>query len=277
MSLRLQQYSVLPGFNLALGYTLLYMGLIVLIPLSAAFIKTTDLTWSEFWAVVTAPRVLASYRLTFGASLIAALINAGAGLIIAWVLVRYSFPGKRLVDAMVDLPFALPTAVAGIALTALYAGNGWIGSGLALFGIKVAFTPLGVVVALVFISLPFVIRTVQPVLEDLEAEVEEAAACLGATRWQTFRWIIFPAVRPALLTGFTLAFARCIGEYGSVIFIAGNLPMVSEITPLLIVTKLEQYDYRGATAIAVVMLVISFLLLLLINLLQWWSRQRYAH
>jgi len=245
--------------------------------LSAAFIKTTDLTWSEFWAVVTAPRVLASYRLTFGASLIAALINAGAGLIIAWVLVRYSFPGKRLVDAMVDLPFALPTAVAGIALTALYAGNGWIGSGLALFGIKVAFTPLGVVVALVFVSLPFVIRTVQPVLEDLEAEVEEAAACLGATRWQTFRWIIFPAVRPALLTGFTLAFARCIGEYGSVIFIAGNLPMVSEITPLLIVTKLEQYDYRGATAIAVVMLVISFLLLLLINLLQWWSRQRYAH
>jgi len=277
MSLRLQQYSVLPGFNLALGYTLLYMGLIVLIPLSAAFIKTTDLTWSEFWAVVTAPRVLASYRLTFGASLIAALINAGAGLIIAWVLVRYSFPGKRLVDAMVDLPFALPTAVAGIALTALYAGNGWIGSGLALFGIKVAFTPLGVVVALVFISLPFVIRTVQPVLEDLEAEVEEAAACLGATRWQTFRWIIFPAVRPALLTGFTLAFARCIGEYGSVIFIAGNLPMVSEITPLLIVTKLEQYDYRGATAIAVVMLVISFLLLLLINLLHWWSRQRHAH
>ncbi len=277
MPFRLQQHSVLPGFNLALGYTLLYMGLIVLIPLSAAFIKTTDLTWSEFWAVVTAPRVLASYRLTFGASLIAALINAGAGLIIAWVLVRYSFPGKRLVDAMVDLPFALPTAVAGIALTALYAGNGWIGGALALFGIKVAFTPLGVVVALVFVSLPFVIRTVQPVLEDLEAEVEEAAACLGATRWQTFRWIIFPAVRPALLTGFTLAFARCIGEYGSVIFIAGNLPMVSEITPLLIVTKLEQYDYRGATAIAVVMLVISFLLLLLINLLHWWSRQRHAH
>ncbi len=277
MQFRLKQRSVLPGFNLALGYTLLYMGLIVLIPLSAAFITTADLTWAEFWAVVTTPRVLASYRLTFGASLLAALINASAGLVIAWVLVRYSFPGKRLVDAMIDLPFALPTAVAGIALTALYAGNGWIGSVLALIGIKVAFTPLGVVVALVFISLPFVIRTVQPVLEDLEAEVEEAAACLGATRWQTFRWIIFPAVRPALLTGFTLAFARCIGEYGSVIFIAGNLPMVSEITPLLIVTKLEQYDYRGATAIAVVMLVISFLLLLLINLLQWWSRRRHAH
>ena len=276
MHFRLKQRSVLPGFNLALGYTLLYMGLIVLIPLSAAFIKTTDLSWMEFWAVVTTPRVLASYRLTFGASLLAALINTGAGLMIAWVLVRYSFPGKRLVDAMIDLPFALPTAVAGIALTALYSGNGWIGGKLALIGIKVAFTPLGVVVALVFISLPFVIRTVQPVLEDLEAEVEEAAACLGATRWQTFRWIIFPAVRPALLTGFTLAFARSIGEYGSVIFIAGNLPMVSEITPLLIVTKLEQYDYRGATAIAVVMLVISFLLLLLINLLQWWSRRRHA-
>ena len=276
MHFRLKQRSVLPGFNLALGYTLLYMGLIVLIPLSAAFIKTTDLSWTEFWAVVTTPRVLASYRLTFGASLLAALINTGTGLMIAWVLVRYSFPGKRLVDAMIDLPFALPTAVAGIALTALYSGNGWIGGKLALIGIKVAFTPLGVVVALVFISLPFVIRTVQPVLEDLEAEVEEAAACLGATRWQTFRWIIFPAVGPALLTGFTLAFARCIGEYGSVIFIAGNLPMVSEITPLLIVTKLEQYDYRGATAIAVVMLVISFLLLLLINLLQWWSRRRHA-
>ncbi|MCC8987947.1 MAG: sulfate ABC transporter permease subunit CysT [Candidatus Contendobacter sp.] len=276
MHFRLKQRSVLPGFNLALGYTLLYMGLIVLIPLSAAFIKTTDLNWTEFWAIVTTPRVLASYRLTFGASLLAALINTGTGLMIAWVLVRYSFPGKRLVDAMIDLPFALPTAVAGIALTALYSGNGWIGGKLALIGIKVAFTPLGVVVALVFISLPFVIRTVQPVLEDLEAEVEEAAACLGATRWQTFRWIIFPAVRPALLTGFTLAFARCIGEYGSVIFIAGNLPMVSEITPLLIVTKLEQYDYRGATAIAVVMLVISFLLLLLINLLQWWSRRRHA-
>ncbi|HOB62950.1 MAG TPA: sulfate ABC transporter permease subunit CysT [Candidatus Competibacteraceae bacterium] len=276
MPFRLKQRNVLPGFNLAMGYTLLYMCLIVLIPLSAAFIKTAGLSWADFWSIVTAPRVLASYRLTFGASLIAALINTSAGLFIAWVLVRYSFPGKRLIDALVDLPFALPTAVAGIALTALYAGNGWIGSYLALLGIKVAFTPLGIVVALIFISMPFVIRTVQPVLEDLEPEVEEAAACLGATRWQTFRRIILPAIRPALLTGFTLAFARSIGEYGSVIFIAGNLPMVSEITPLLIVTKLEQYDYRGATAIAVVMLVISFLLLLLINLLQRWSHQRYT-
>ncbi|MFO1371644.1 MAG: sulfate ABC transporter permease subunit CysT [Candidatus Competibacteraceae bacterium] len=276
MQLRLKQPSVLPGFNLTLGYTLLYMGLIVLIPLSAVFIKTAGLTWAEFWAVTTTPRVLASYRLTFGASLIAALINAGAGAIIAWVLVRYQFPGKRLVDALVDLPFALPTAVAGIALTALYTNNGWIGSYLALLGIKVAFTPLGVIVALIFISIPFTIRTMQPVLEDLEAEVEEAAACLGATRWQIIHRIILPAVHPAMLTGFTLAFARSIGEYGSVIFIAGNLPMISEITPLLIVTKLEQYDYRGATAIAVVMLVISFVLLLLINLLQWWSRRRYA-
>jgi sulfate transport system permease protein len=276
MPFRLKQPSVLPGFDLALGYTLLYMSLIVLIPLSAVFLKTAQLSWEQFWAIATAPRVLASYRLTFGASLIAALVNTGAGAIVAWVLVRYHFPGRRLVDAMVDLPFALPTAVAGIALTALYAGNGWIGGLLAPLGIKVAFTPLGVIVALIFISMPFVIRTVQPVLEDLEPEVEEAAASLGATRWQTFSRIILPAIQPALLTGFTLAFARSIGEYGSVIFIAGNLPMVSEITPLLIVSKLEQYDYRGATAIAVVMLVISFVLLLLINLLQWWSRRRHA-
>jgi sulfate transport system permease protein len=276
MPFRLKQPSVLPGFNLALGYTLLYMSLIVLIPLSAVFLKTAQLSWEQFWAIATAPRVLASYRLTFGASLIAALVNTGAGAIVAWVLVRYHFPGRRLVDAMVDLPFALPTAVAGIALTALYAGNGWIGGLLAPLGIKVAFTPLGVIVALIFISMPFVVRTVQPVLEDLEPEVEEAAASLGATRWQTFSRIILPAIQPALLTGFTLAFARSIGEYGSVIFIAGNLPMVSEITPLLIVSKLEQYDYRGATAIAVVMLVISFVLLLLINLLQWWSRRRHA-
>ncbi|MDS4071419.1 MAG: sulfate ABC transporter permease subunit CysT [Candidatus Competibacter sp.] len=272
----LKQRSVLPGFNLALGYTLLYMCLIVLIPLSAVFLKTAQLSWDQFWTIATAPRVLASYRLTFGASLIAALVNTSAGLFVAWVLVRYQFPGKRLVDAMVDLPFALPTAVAGIALTALYAGNGWIGGLLAPLGIKVAFTPLGVIVALIFISMPFVIRTVQPVLEDLEPEVEEAAASLGATRWQIFHRIILPSIQPALLTGFTLAFARSIGEYGSVIFIAGNLPMVSEITPLLIVSKLEQYDYRGATAIAVVMLVISFVLLLLINLLQWWSRRRHA-
>ena len=268
--------SVLPGFGLAFGYTLLYLSLIVLIPLSATFFKTFTLTWDAFWATVTAPRVLASLRLSFGASLIAAVINAVFGLLVAWVLVRYRFPGRRIVDALVDLPFALPTAVAGIALTAVYAPNGWIGRLLVPLGIKVAFTPLGVLVALTFIGLPFVVRTVQPVLEDFEAELEEAAATLGANRWQTFARVIVPAVWPALLTGFTLAFARAVGEYGSVIFIAGNMPMVSEITPLLIITKLEQYDYAGATAIAVVMLLISFVLLLLINLLQWWGSKRTA-
>ncbi len=268
-----KQKNVLPGFNLSLGYTLLYLSLIVLIPLSAAFIKTTELSFNEFWAVVTAPRVLASYKLTFGASLLAALINAVFGLLTAWVLVRYRFPGKKIIDALVDLPFALPTAVAGIALTAVYAGNGWIGSWLEPHGIKVAFTPLGVIIALTFIGLPFVVRTVQPVLEDLEAETEEAAASLGANRWQTFTKIIFPAIWPALLTGFALAFARAIGEYGSVIFIAGNVPFVSEITPLIIITKLEQYEYASATAVAVVMLVISFLLLFAINGLQWWSNR----
>lgn len=271
-----RQHSVLPGFTLTLGFTLLYMSLIVLIPLSATFLKTLGMSFEAFWAAVTAPRVVASYRLTFGASFIAALINAGFGLLVAWVLVRYTFPGKRFIDALVDLPFALPTAVAGIALTAIYAENGWIGSYLAMLGIKVAFTPLGVVVALTFIGLPFVVRTVQPVLEDLDVEMEEAAVSLGASRWQTFQRVILPAVWPALLTGFALAFARAIGEYGSVIFIAGNLPMVSEITPLLIITKLEQYDYQGATAIAVVMLVISFILLLIINLLQWWSHRRHS-
>ncbi|MXS85820.1 sulfate ABC transporter permease subunit CysT [Nitrosomonas sp. HPC101] len=269
-----KQHSVLPGFNLALGFTLLYLSLVVLIPLSAAFIYSAKLTWPEFWNAVTAPRVVASYRLTFGASFAAAAVNAFFGLLVAWVLVRYPFPGKRLVDALIDLPFALPTSVAGITLTAIYAGNGWLGQYLEPLGIKVAFTPLGVFVALTFIGLPFVVRTVQPVLEDIEKELEEAAAMLGATRWQTFRYIIFPAVLPALTTGFALAFARAIGEYGSVIFIAGNIPMVSEITPLLIITKLEQYDYAGATAIAVVMLVISFILLLIINLLQWWVRHR---
>ena len=269
-----KQHSILPGFNLALGFTLLYLSLIVLIPLSAAFIRTTELTWQEFWFAVTTPRVLASYRLTFGAAFAAALVNAVFGLLVAWVLVRYRFPGKKLIDALVDLPFALPTAVAGIALTALYAGNGWIGQYLEPLGIKVAFTPIGVFVALTFIGLPFVVRTVQPVLEDIESELEEAAATLGANRWQTFTRIIFPALFPALMTGFALAFARAIGEYGSVIFIAGNMPMVSEITPLLIITKLEQYDYAGATALSVVMLVISFILLLIINLLQWWSRRR---
>jgi sulfate/thiosulfate transport system permease protein len=274
--MKFKQHSVLPGFSLSLGFTLLYLSLIVLIPLSAAFIRTAVLTWPEFWTIVTTPRVLASYRLTFGASFAAALVNAVFGLLVAWVLVRYHFPGKKLVDALVDLPFALPTAVAGIALTTLYAGNGWIGQFFEPFGIKIAFTPLGIFVALTFIGLPFVVRTVQPVLEDIEAELEEAAATLGANRFQTFSRIIFPTVLPALMTGFALAFARAIGEYGSVIFIAGNMPMISEITPLLIITKLEQYDYAGATALAVVMLVISFIMLLVINFLQWWSRRRSA-
>ncbi len=269
-----KQKNILPGFNLSLGFTIFYLSLIVLIPLAAAFIKTTELSFSEFWSVVTAPRVVASYQLTFGASLIGALINAVFGLLTAWVLVRYTFPGKKIIDALVDLPFALPTAVAGIALTAVYAGNGWIGQWLEPLGIKVAFTPIGVIVALTFIGLPFVVRTVQPVLEDLEAETEEAAASLGANRWQTFSKIIFPAIWPALLTGFALAFARAIGEYGSVIFIAGNVPFVSEITPLIIITKLEQYEYASATAVAVVMLVISFLLLFAINGLQWWVNRR---
>ena len=269
-----RRQDVLPGFNLALGFTLLYLSLIVLIPLSAVFIKTSSLGWEAFWTTVTGPRLLASYRLSFGASLLAASINAVFGLLVAWVLVRYRFPGKRVVDALVDLPFALPTAVAGIALTAIYAENGWIGQWLAPLGIKVAFTPLGVLVAMTFIGLPFVVRTVQPVLEDVEQELEEAAASLGANRRQTFCRVLLPAIAPALATGFALAFARAVGEYGSVIFIAGNLPLVSEITPLLIIAKLEQYDYIGATAIAAVMLVFSFLLLLLINLLQGWSQRR---
>ena len=276
MAVLLRRHSVIPGFNITLGYTLLYLGLVVLIPLAAAFIKTATLTWPAFWQTVTSPRALASYRLTFGASFLAAIINTIFGLIVAWVLVRYKFAGKQVIDALVDLPFALPTAVAGLALTAIYAPNGWIGHLLAPLGIKVAFTPLGVFIALTFIGLPFVVRTVQPVLEDVEKEVEEAAASLGANRLQTFRRIILPNILPALTTGFALAFARALGEYGSVIFIAGNMPMVSEITPLLIITKLEQYDYAGATAIAVVMLVISFFLLLIINLLQAWAQRRGA-
>jgi sulfate transport system permease protein len=264
----------MPGFGLSLGFTIFYLALIVLIPLSAVFLKTFTMTWEAFWSAVTSERVMASYRLSFGASLIAALINVFFGGIVAWVLVRYKFPGKRLIDALVDLPFALPTAVAGITLTALYSSNGWIGKYLETFGWKVAFTPVGVVVALTFIGLPFVVRTVQPVLEDAERELEEAAASLGANSFQTFVRIIFPSIMPAMLTGFALAFARATGEYGSVIFIAGNMPMVSEITPLFIITKLEQYDYAGATAIAVVMLIVSFLLLLTINLLQAWTRKR---
>jgi len=265
--------KVLPGFGLTLGYTLFYLSIIVLIPLSALLFKTFSLTWEQFVTAVSSPRVMASYRLTFGASLFAALFNLVFGLLLAWVLVRYKFPGKKIVDALVDLPFALPTAVAGISLTAILAGNGWIGQYLEPLGIKLAFTPAGVVIALIFIGLPFVVRTVQPVLEDAEKELEEAATSLGATRLQIFTRVILPHITPALLTGFAMAFARAIGEYGSVIFIAGNMPMISEITPLIIIGKLEQYDYAGATAVAVVMLVISFVLLLVINGLQAWQRR----
>ena len=265
--------SVLPGFGPALGYTIFYLSLIVLIPLSALFLKTATMSLDDFLAAVTSERVVASYRVTFGAALLAAVVNAFFGVLVAWVLVRYRFPGKKLVDALVDLPFALPTAVAGITLASIYSPNGWVGSLLEPHGIKVAFTPLGILVAMIFIGLPFVVRTVQPVLEELDQEVEEAASCLGANRLQTFCRVIFPTMLPALLTGFALAFARAVGEYGSIIFIAGNMPMVSEITPLLIITKLEQYDYAGATAIATVMLVASFLLLFSINLLQKWSRR----
>jgi len=262
---------VLPGFGLTLGFTLIYLSLMVLIPLAAIFIKAASLSWTEFWAIVSAPRVVASFQLSFGAALAAAAINAIFGLMLAWTLVRYRFPGRKLMDALIDLPFALPTAVAGISLAALWAGNGWLGGLLAPLGIKVAYTPVGVLIALVFIGVPFVVRTIQPVLEDLDTELEEAAASLGAGRWQIFTLILFPALLPALLTGFALAFARAVGEYGSVIFIAGNLPMISEIAPLIIITKLEQYDEPGATAVALVMLLFSFLMLLAINLLQAWS------
>jgi len=276
MTLVLKQPSVLPGFGLTLGFALFYFSLIVLIPLSGLFVKTSSLTWEQFWHTVTEPRALASYQLTFGASFLGALINGFFGSVVAWVLVRYRFHGRSVVDALVDLPFALPTAVAGITLTAIYSANGWIGHYLEPMGIKVAFTPLGVLVALTFIGLPFVVRTVQPVLQDLDKEVEEAATTLGANRWQTFRAVIMPELWPALLTGMAMAFARSVGEYGSVIFIAGNMPLKSEITPLLIMTKLEQYDYAGATALGVVMLVASFLLVLMINLLQWWSSARHT-
>ncbi len=275
MRIQLKRQSVLPGFGLTMGFTLFYLSLIVLIPLSGLFLKSVTISWSEFWKAVSDPRVVASYRLTFGASLVGALINAVFGLIVAWVLVRYSFPGKKIVDALVDLPFAMPTAVSGIALTMIYSQNGWIGHLLKPLGIKVAYTPLGVIVALTFIGLPFVVRTLQPALEDMETGVEEAAASLGASRWQTFIKVILPMIFPALLTGFALAFARALGEYGSVIFISGNLPMKTEITPLLIVTKLEEYNYAQAAAIAVVTLAASFAVLLFINLVQWWSR-RYA-
>ncbi|AHB06258.1 MULTISPECIES: sulfate ABC transporter permease subunit CysT [Pandoraea] len=268
--------SALPGFGLTMGYTVAYLSLVVLVPLLMIFVKASSLDAASFVAAVSSPRVLASYRLTFGISLATAVLNAVFGFVLAWVLVRYTFPGKRFVDALVDLPFALPTSVAGIVLAAIYAPNGWIGRWFEPLGFRIAFTPLGIFVALTFIGLPFVVRTLQPVLEAFEREQEEAAACLGATRWQTLRRVILPAVLPALLTGFALAFARAVGEYGSVIFIAGNIPMVSEITSLLIVTKLEQFDYAGAAALAVVMLAISFVLLLLINTLQWWLQRRHS-
>ncbi|MGF6597002.1 sulfate transport system permease protein [Paraburkholderia sp. GAS448] len=273
-TLTFRKPGALPGFGLTLGITVAYLSLVVLIPLAATFLKTATLDWEQFVRAVASPRVLASYRLTFLAALGGALINAVFGFLVAWVLVRYTFPFKRIVDAVVDLPFALPTSVAGISLAAVYSSNGWLGQFLVPLGIKIAFTPLGVLVALTFIGLPFVVRTVQPVLEDFEREQEEAAACLGASRWLTFRRVVLPSVLPALLTGFALAFARALGEYGSVIFIAGNVPMKSEITSLLIITKLEQYDYAGATALAVVMLVVSFLMLLLINTLQWYLQRR---
>jgi sulfate transport system permease protein len=270
-----KRYSVLPGFGLTLGCALLYLSLIVLIPLSGLFFKTATLTWAQFWASVTDARVLASYRLTFGAALAGALVNTVFGFVVAWTLVRYDFLGKRVVDALVDLPFALPTAVSGIALTAIYSGNGWIGRHLEPLGLKTAFSPLGVALALTFVGLPFVVRTLQPALQDLEPEAEEAAGSLGATRWQTFRRVIAPAMLPALITGFSLALARGLGEYGSVVFISGNMPMKTEITSLLIVTRLEQFDYAGATALALVMLVASFTILLAINGLQWWTDRRY--
>ena len=276
MAMTFKQKSILPGFGLSLGFTVVYLSLIVLIPLAAVFLKTSTLSWPQFWHIVSAPRALASYRLSFGASGIAASINLVFGLIVAWVLVRYSFPGKRLFDSLVDLPFALPTAVAGIALTSIYSSNGWIGQYLQPLGIKAAYSRLGVVIALTFTGLPFVVRTVQPVLEDLDKEMEEAAASLGADRWQTITRVVLPAVLPAALTGFAMAFARAVGEYGSVVFISGNMPMRTEITPLLIVTKLEQYDYAGATAIAVVMLVLSFALMLGINALQNWAATRHG-
>ncbi|MEW5568330.1 sulfate ABC transporter permease subunit CysT [Rossellomorea marisflavi] len=269
-----KHHNVLPGFGLTMGYTTLYLSILVLLPLSMIFFYTARMGWTEFADTVLDPRVVASYKLSFGASLAAALINVAFGVLLAWVLVRYRFPGKKIIDGLVDLPFALPTAVAGIALTTVYAPNGWIGS---LLGFKVAFTPIGVVIALIFIGLPFVVRMVQPVLQNLEKEVEEASSSLGASRLQTFRKVIFPELLPAALAGFTLAFARSLGEYGSVVFIAGNMPFKTEITPLIILTKLEQFDYSGATAIATVMLVTSFLLLLVINLIQWWTNRKFIH
>jgi len=274
LTLRLKQPSVIPGFGVALGFTLLYLTLVVLVPLSGLFIKTASMSWQDFIATVTAPRVVAAYKISFGISFLAALVNVIFGLIVAWVLVRYKLPFKKVFDAMIDLPFALPTAVAGIALSALYAPQGWIGKLLTPLGIHLAFNPAGITIALIFVGLPFVVRTVEPILQDMDTELEEAAAGLGANRWQTFTMVILPHILPALLTGFAMAFARGLGEYGSVIFIAGNMPMVSEIVPLVIITRLEQYDYTGATAIALTMLIVSFALLLVINMLQRWNSRR---
>lgn len=274
LTLKKKPARIIPGFHLSLGYTMLYVSLLVLLPLSMIFINTMSLSWAEFIAIISDPRAVASYKLSFGTALAAGLLNVLFGTIIAWVLVRYHFPFKRIIDGLVDLPFALPTAVAGIALTSLYAPNGWIGQ---FFDFKIAFTPLGIIIALTFIGLPFVVRTVQPVLQNISAEIEEASASLGATRFQTFTKVIFPELAPAILTGFSLAFARALGEYGSVVFIAGNMPMKTEITPLIIMTKLEQYDYAGATAIAAVMLVTSFVLLLTINIVQWLANRRFVH
>jgi sulfate transport system permease protein len=270
----LKRKPTLPGFHLSLGFTVFYLSLIVLIPLSMLFIRTTSLSFQEFWSVISAPRTLAAYKLSFGASFISATINSILGFVVAWVLARYTFPGKKIIDALVDFPFALPTAVAGIALTTIYAPNGWVGQYLKQIGIQGAYSTFGIVVALTFIGLPFVVRTLEPVLQDFDPEIEEAAACLGANRWLTFIKVIFPVLLPSLLTGFSLSFARAVGEYGSVIFIAGNMPNKTEIAPLLIMTKLEQYDYSGATAIAVVMLLASFLILAITNLLQWWTSKR---
>jgi len=274
---RFRRPSVIPGFGLTLGFTIAYLTLIILIPLSGVAWRTSELGWPEFWAIATDDRTVNALRISFGTSLIAALVNVVFGTIVAWVLVRYSFPGRRIIDAVVDLPFALPTAVAGIALAAIYAPNGWVGQWLEVVGIKAAFTPVGIVIALIFIGLPFVVRTVQPVMEEIDKEVEEAAATLGANRFQTIRSVILPGLAPALLTGFALALARAVGEYGSVIFIAGNIPYVSEIAPLLIVIRLEEFNYAGATAIAAIMLIISFLMLFIINLIQAWSRRRYGY
>jgi sulfate transport system permease protein len=271
---RLTAKPIFPGFRLTLGFTILYLSLIVLLPLSALLLKTMTLSFADFWEIVTTPRMLASYRLSFGTAFIAGLINSFFGFLLAWILVRYSFFGKNFINSLIDLPFALPTAVTGITLTALYSKKGWLGQFLEPLGLKIAFTPKGILIALIFIGIPFVVRTIQPVLEELDVELEEAAASLGANRWQTFRLVLFPVLFPALLTGFSLSFARAIGEYGSVIFIAGNIPMVSEITPLLIITKLEQHDTLGATAIATVMLLFSMILLLIINGLQLWATKR---